>query len=324
MTSEQTVLHLLEQNRDRYLSGEELAGKLSITRSAVWKAIESLRDQGHVIQGISRRGYRLLTATTQLSKEKLEGLLGSYAVHLFDSLDSTNRYAKVLASEMKDKPSVVIATYQSGGRGRLGRSFFSPKGGLYISVMLPFSFSLEAAALITSAASVATLKAIEQVCSKSCSIKWVNDLYLEGKKVCGILTEGVLGVESGRLSAVVVGIGINLCTPKTAFPLELQGLATSLYDGPSSIPVSFDANELVAAVVNTLQELVLKLPDNAFLSVYRKRSMLLGRKVVVHQGKNSYSALAVSIDDEAHLVVQDEAGKQYTLSSAEISIRLEV
>lgn len=142
--------------------------------------------------------------------------------------------------------------------------------------------------------------------------------------MCGILTEGVLGVESGRLSAVVVGIGINLCTPKTAFPLELQGLATSLYDGPSSIPPSFDANELVAAVVNTLQELVLKLPDNAFLSVYRKRSMLLGRKVVVHQGKNSYSALAVSIDDEAHLVVQDEAGKQYTLSSAEISIRLEV
>lgn len=324
MTSEQTVLHQLEQNRDRYLSGEELARSLAISRSAIWKAIENLRDEGHVIEGISRRGYRLLTATTQLSKQQLQGLLPSYAVHLFDSLDSTNRYAKVLAGERGDSPSLVIATHQSGGRGRLGRTFFSPKGGLYISVVLPYSFALDAAQLITSAASVATLAAIEMQSGKRCQIKWVNDLYLDGKKVCGILTEGVLGVESGRLTAVVVGIGINLCTPKSAFPEELQGSATSLFDGPSSVPSSFDANLLVASIVLNLQELAAKLPDRSFLSVYRERSLLLGRKVIVHQGKETYCALATGIDDDAHLVVQDEKGCQQVLSSAEVSIRLEV
>lgn len=324
MTSEQTVLHLLEQNRERYLSGQELANTLHITRSAVWKAVESLRDQGHVIEGISRRGYRLLTATTDLQKERLAGLLPSFEVHLFDSLDSTNRYAKVLASEHPEKPSLVVATYQSGGRGRLGRSFFSPKGGLYLSVLLPKAFELESAQLITSAASVAALKAIEEVGGMRCQIKWVNDLYLEGRKVCGILTEGVLGVESGRLSAVVVGIGINFCIPQAAFPLELQGTATSLFDGPSSIPASFDANLLVASLVENLHALVSKLPDRSFLSVYRERSLLLGLKVTVHQDRQAFSATAMSIDDDAHLVVQDDQGRQSVLSSAEISIRLEV
>jgi len=305
MTSEQTVLHLLEQNRNRYLSGQEVANTLHITRSAVWKAIESLRDQGHVIEGISRRGYRLLTATTDLQKERLAGLLPSFEVHLFDSLDSTNRYAKVLASEHPEKPALVVATYQSGGRGRLGRSFFSPKGGLYLSVLLPKAFNLESAQLITSAASVAALQAIEQVGGMRCQIKWVNDLYLEGRKVCGIL-------------------GINFCIPQAAFPLELQGTATSLFDGPSSVPASFDANLLVASLVENLHALVSKLPDRSFLSVYRERSLLLGRKVTVHQDRQTFSATAVSIDDEAHLVVQDDQGRQSVLSSAEISIRLEV
>lgn len=324
MTSEQTVLHLLEQNRDRYLSGQELATGLGISRSAVWKAMESLRDQGHVIEGISRRGYRLLTATTLLNKERLAGLLPSFEVHLFDSLDSTNRYAKVLASEHGQRPAVVVATYQSGGRGRLGRTFFSPKGGLYLSVLLPMGFTLESAQLITSAASVAALEAIEHVSGKQCRIKWVNDLYWEGKKVCGILTEGVLGVESGSLSAVVVGIGINFCIPQAAFPEELRPLATSLYDGPASVPPSFDANALVSEVVHNLHALVSRLPDRAFLSVYRDRSLLLGRNITVHQGRQAFSATAVGIDDDAHLIVEDENGMQRVLSSAEISIRLEV
>ncbi len=324
MTSEQTVLHILEQNRNRHVSGQELARELGITRSAVWKAIESLRDQGHVIEGISRRGYRLLTATSLLHAQRLAALLPGWDVHLFDSLDSTNRYAKLLASESIDQPAVVVATYQSGGRGRLGRSFFSPKGGLYLSVLLPMGFDLETAPLITSAAGVATLQAIEQFSSKECRIKWVNDLYFEEKKVCGILTEGVLGVENGRLSAVVVGIGINFCVPRAAFPEELQRLATSLYDGASSVPPSLDVDGLVASVVHRLHALVSNLPDRAFLSVYRERSLLLGRNVMVHQGGQAFAATAVSIDDDAHLVVQDEMGLEHVLSSAEISVRLEV
>ena len=322
MTSSQHLLHLLAQKRGAYQSGEDLARALGISRAAVWKGIETLRDQGHTIEGVQNRGYRLLSLSTLLEKERLESMLGEYEVHLFDSLDSTNRYAKSLASEQPHCKALVVATYQSGGRGRLGRTFHSPRGGLYLSVLLPLTFSVQEAPLVTSIAAVAVARSIGQMCSRSCSIKWVNDLYLDDKKVCGILTEGVLGVESGRVSALVVGIGINVSTPSQAFPLELQEVATSLYDGEQAIPAGFDVHALVVSIVRELEQLVGQLPDRTFLAEYRERSLVLGKRIVVHQGKEHYHALAVAIDDDAHLVVEDEAGTAHVLSSAEISVRL--
>ncbi len=323
MTSSERVLQLLENNREHYISGEELASHLQLSRQAVWKAMENLRDQGHVIEGVSHCGYRLLTSNTVVSLAVLKEQLQEYEVHVFDSLDSTNRYAKMLASEARDKKALVIATHQSGGRGRLGRSFFSPKGGLYLSLVFPLSFPLDQAQLLTSAAAVATATAIDMVCGKDCAIKWVNDLFLEGKKVCGILTEGVLGVESGRLSAVVVGIGINVSIAKAAFPEALQEIATSLYDGENAIPPTFDANALVVTLVEKLEKIIDAFPDRSFLETYRCRSLVLGKKVTVHQGGKSYIAWAKHIDEDAHLVVEDEQGAVLVLSSAEISVRLE-
>ncbi|MEA4859294.1 MAG: biotin--[acetyl-CoA-carboxylase] ligase [Sphaerochaeta sp.] len=323
MTPSQHLLHLLAQKRGTYQSGEALARELGVSRAAVWKGIEALRDQGHTIEGIQNRGYRLLSLSTLLDKEQLQTLLSDHEIHLFDSLDSTNRYAKTLASEKPNCKAVVVSTHQSGGRGRLGRTFHSPRGGLYLSVLLPLTFSVQEAPLITSIAAVAVARSIEQVCSLSCSIKWVNDLFLANRKVCGILTEGVLGVESSRVSALVVGIGINVSTPKHAFPLELQDLATSLYESEEAIPDDFDAHLLVVSIVRTLEDLVEKLPDRSFLSEYRERSMVLGKRVTVHQGKERYQALCVAIDDDAHLVVEDEANALHVLSSAEISVRLE-
>lgn len=297
---------------------------LGITRSAVWKAIESLRDQGHVIEGIPNKGYRLLTATTLMTRQGLQKLLPNWDVHLFDSLDSTNRYAKVLASEQPQKPTLVVALHQSGGRGRLGRSFFSPKGGLYMSLVLPTTFNMEGAMLVTSIAAVAVAAAIEEICGKHCLIKWVNDLYLDGKKVCGILTEGVLAVESGHLSSVVVGIGINYCTPHSAFPDDLKEIVTSLFDGPAAIPPALDSEQLVAKIVSGLEGLVKTLPDRSFLSFYRERSFLTNKDVVVHQGNETYPAKVMGIDDDAHLVVRDRSSTLHTLSTGEVTIRLEV
>ncbi|WP_332446888.1 biotin--[acetyl-CoA-carboxylase] ligase [Sphaerochaeta sp.] len=323
MTSAQQLLHVLEQQREQYTSGQQLAKMLGISRAAVWKAIEVLRDQGHTIEGVSNRGYRLLSLSSLLEAEKLTALLPEYRIHVFDTLDSTNRYAKVLATQAGGEKALVVATSQSGGRGRLGRQFFSPRGGLYLSVLLPLAFNLEAAGLITSSAAVATARAMEEVCHKTCQIKWVNDLFYHGKKVCGILTEGVLGVESARLSAVVVGIGINLAVPLASFPLELADSATSLFDGPASLPPQFDAHVLVAALVRELEGLVFRLPDAAYLGEYRSRSLILGKRVEVLQGKNSYGAWAREIDDQARLVVETDDGLRQVLSSAEISIRLE-
>ena len=286
--------------------------------------MESLRDQGHVIEGISNRGYKLLTVGTHLDEQTLKHLLSGYAIHLFDSIDSTNRYAKNLTNDDFHQKSLVLATHQTGGRGRLGRGFYSPQGGLYLSIVLPASFSIHDAMLITSASSVAVMRAIEQICGKKCKVKWVNDLFLGQKKVCGILTEGVLGIESNRLSAVVIGIGLNLFIARNAFPLELREIATSVYDGEQDIPRDFDANALVASIVTNLDALVDAFPDRSFLDQYRSESMVLGKQVRVHQGKTSYLAWARFIDDEAHLVVENEEKGLHTLTSAEISVRLEV
>jgi len=324
MNSAQRLLYLLQMHRSRYLSGQELADDLGITRSAIWKAMETLRNQGHVIEGVSNRGYRLLTVSTHLDQNKLSLLLDSYQVHLFDSIDSTNRYAKLLSAEQPEKKHLVLAFHQSEGRGRLGRGFYSPQGGLYMSIVLPACFAMGDAMLITSASSVALVQAIEQYCNKQCQIKWVNDLYLGDKKVAGILTEGVIGIESKRLSAVVIGIGVNLYTSQSAFVPDLKDIATSLFDGEQGIAEGFDANELVCAIVNNHDRLINLLPDRSFLDMYREKSMILSKQVRVHQGNTSYLAWAKAIDDDAHLVVESSDRGRHVLNSGEISIRLEV
>ncbi len=324
MSTAYKVLHLLEHNRDKHLSGQQLSASLGMTRAAIWKAVEQLRDDGHVIEGVSNRGYRLLSCPGLFDKQVLQEMMPDHEIHLFDSLDSTNRFAKTLVSEGRLEKTLVLSTYQSGGRGRLGRRFESPKGGIYLTLLINPDCQLEDALLITSASAVATARAIEQVCHLSCSIKWVNDLFLDGKKVCGILTEGVLGVESGKISTLVIGIGINFCTDRKAFSTDLGSIATSLYDGSDSIPEDVDAHELVTTVVLELERLASLLPDRSFLDEYRARSMVLGREVSVHSGRYNYSAMVEAIDDNAHLVVVDKQGNTKVLSSGEISIRLEV
>lgn len=315
MTNKQQLLHALSCGRDRYQSGEELARTLGISRAAVWKAIERLRDEGHLIEGKSRVGYRLISLSPLFDHGRLSRELAGWDVQLFDTIDSTNRYAKALSSER----AVVIALSQSAGRGRLGRSFYSPRGGLYLSLRLPISFPIGEAMLLTSMASVAVHRALLETTGKECAIKWVNDLYLGEKKVCGILTEGVVGMESGQLSSVVVGIGINLFS---ALDEELRERATSLYESEEEAIGDLDANLLVIRIVEYLTALIERLPDRGYLSYYRAHSLLTDRDVVVHQGREHFEARVVEIDDEAHLVVADREGEIHTLSSAEVTIRL--
>ncbi|MGH0052319.1 MAG: biotin--[acetyl-CoA-carboxylase] ligase [Sphaerochaetaceae bacterium] len=324
MNHAQTLLHILSDHRDIHQSGQQLADEMGVSRTAIWKAMETLRNQGHVIEGIPSRGYRLLTSTLLYSKEHLGALLPSWELHLFDSLDSTNRYAKALASKNQDTKALVLACHQSEGRGRLSRSFYSPQGGIYLSLLFPATFPLSESSLITSLTAVATSEAIEEVCGKACQIKWVNDLFYQNKKICGILTEGVLGVESGRLTSVVVGIGLNLFTKKEVFEGDLKTIATSLYDGQASLPSGFSVDDLVAAIVHKEEAYMATLRERSFLDAYRSRSLVLGREVQVLSSLQSYSAKAVAIDDDAHLVVEDTKGERKVLSSGELSIRLEV
>ncbi len=324
MNTSLAVLSYLSRHHDQYISGQKLASEFGVSRSAIWKAIENLRDEGHLIDAVTNRGYCLLQQESLLDKEKLSSLLPSIPIHLFDTIDSTNRYAKQLASEGCVAPSLVLAHSQSGGRGRLGRDFSSPKGGIYLSLILDPPSSVPLASLITSAASVATALAIEEVCGISCGIKWVNDLFLNGRKVGGILTEGVLDVESGKLSSMVVGIGINFSTPRQAYPPALRPIVTSLYAKSSLVPEEVDASTVVARLVNRLVGYSQALSLRTFLPEYRARSIVLGKEIIILAQKKERKALALAIDENAHLVVRTDEGNEEVLSSGEISISLDV
>ena len=322
MTTKQRVEEILEEKNGSYISGEELSKAIGVSRAAIWKAVESLRDEGLPVGGRTRQGYRMEFENGQLNLHSLQRLLPSCEIHFFDRVDSTNHVAKELAMDGARSGTLVIARTQEGGRGRLGRFFSSPHGGIYLTLVIRPTGGSGDALLLTSAAAVSTALAIQEVCDLHCDIKWVNDLLFQGKKVTGILTEGVIDVESGILSSLVVGIGINFCTQSQDFPPEVRSIAGSLYGGPSQVPQDVDQNRLVSCLVKSLLSYADTISEKAFLDEYRRRCVVLGKRIRVIERDVSTEVLALSIDDDAHLVVRYDDGHERTLSTGEISIRL--
>ena len=231
---------------------------------------------------------------------------------VYDRLPSTNDTAKLLARCGAPQGTAVLARGQTAGRGRQGRAFFSPPGaGLYLTVVVrPTAPQLE---LLTAAAAVAAAAAVEDACGLSVQIKWVNDLYRRGKKLCGILTEAALGPD-GAPDYAVVGIGVNLLD--AGFPPELAGRATSL--AQEGAPC--DPNRLAAALLDRLEWVCAQRPE-VFLEEYRARSCVLGRRVTVQPGAGGgYEAVARQIDSRARLVVETPDGQLHTLCAGEVRL----
>lgn len=333
MSTRGNVLKALEENKGGTVSGEELASRLNISRAAVWKAIQELRKEGHRIDAITNKGYSLARDSDVLS---VEGILPYVAdpamtdrVHVFKSVESTNLTAKRMALDGAPAGTVVIAEEQTKGRGRMGRSFYSPPaGGIYMSFILKPRFDAAKSVLITTAASVAVCKAIETITGISCRIKWVNDIYLGEKKICGILTEAVTDFESGHIEYIVLGIGINYSTDRSVFPKELSGIAGSLFESAPADGVT--RNRLIAEVINQVLEVNEKLETREFVHEYKNRSFVLGKEILViptaglaRDGSLSEGipATAVDIDKDGGLVVRYRDGSVQTLNSGEISIR---
>ena len=237
----------------------------------------------------------------------------------FEELDSTNRYLKDLAAKGAGEGTVIIANKQSAGRGRLGRSFFSPEEkGIYMSVLLRPDIPLERAVLITSMAAVAVARAIGQVCGITAKIKWVNDIFLNRKKVCGILTEAGINYEKGTLEYAVLGIGVNV--GEMEFPEELKEIATSV-SNECGFEVSKDA--LIDEILAELENWYPTLADGSFLEESRKRSVLLGKEIRVvdeMHPEGGYIATAVDINELGNLIIERN-GVQSVLNSGEVSIR---
>ncbi len=254
-----------------------------------------------------------------INKDKISSYLDvPMSVQVYDELISTNLTAKELADACF-ADTVIFARRQSGGRGRMGRSFFSPEGGLYMSLLLHPKMRASSALNVTTAAAVAVSRAIEAVSGKKCTIKWVNDVYIEGRKVCGILTESKIA-DNGELSYAVLGIGINLTPPEGGFPDDIKNRAGAVFDD-----LSLDCdNRIAAAVINEFMSLYRGgLNTSDYLEEYRRRSHLIGRRVDVmrvHDGE-ARVAEVLSVDDECSLVVRYDDGTVEALSSGDVSVR---
>ncbi len=324
MNTKDKILKYLESPDSEYVSGQMLAENLGLSRTAVWKAIADLRKSGAVIEAVTNRGYHLVRTTPKMSQKSLSEALPELDVYYFDEIDSTNNYCKMLASKGERKNALVVSSKQLKGRGRLGRIFESPDGGIYLSFLLNTNKKVEDNMLVTSAASVAICRAIKKVCDIDTQIKWVNDIYYNSKILCGILSEGVIDMEAGVIGAIIVGIGINFSTPISMFPVELHDTLTSLYEGEENVPQSITQTMIVESVVKELLNIWDDIEnDKSFLAEYRKRSCVIGKYVNLFRNNEKQSGLVLGIDDSAHLLVKDdETGKIIELGTGEVTLRL--
>lgn len=324
MNTKQEILTILEKQKGESISGARIAEQIHVTRSAVWKGIKALRDEGYPITAGTNRGYRLDTASDIFSAAAVSSLLTGPAAALMPEVrpevSSTNTVLKEAARQDAPTGTVLIALAQTAGKGRMGRSFYSPIGtGLYLSLLLRPQMTLEHSTLLTTVAAVAVAKAIEDVTGLPADIKWVNDVYRNGKKLCGILTEASVDFESGTLEYAVVGIGVNLTDPEGGFPKEIRQVAASLY-GSGAVPGGVKTR-LCAGILNYFMEYYEKLPETAFLKEYRKRSFLLGRDIYVLKKDGPIRARAEAVDEQVRLVVSYPDGHREALSSGEVSVR---
>lgn len=245
----------------------------------------------------------------------------SWQLHCFESIDSTNTYAKQIALQGAPHGTVIVADRQTGGRGRLGRSFHSPGGqGVYLSALLRPECPPEKLMHLTCAVAVAMCEAVHAACGIRPGIKWTNDLVFGKRKLGGILTELSVDSKTGLVSSAVIGIGINCCQQSGDFPEEIRQIATSL---AMETGKTVDRSALIAAMIRSLQEMDrgLLLEKAAILKVYRASCVTLGQSVSILRADTVTHGTALDIDEDGGLLVRMEDGSVQTVASGEVSIR---
>lgn len=321
MLNEQ-VLYILEQNRGKLVTGGEIAKRLDVSRTAIWKTVAALREDGNAIESAPNKGYRLAEESDGLSGQVMGELLTTRmlgrSLELLKTVDSTNLYLRARDISALPEGHVVIADEQTGGRGRLGRTFYSPPhSGIYMSCLLKPPVPLAEAPFLTICAAVAVCRAVESVCGMRVGIKWVNDIFHDGKKLCGILTEAAVSAEMRQVDYAVVGIGVN--TGDIA--PEVEDVATSIYRATGLRGIR---NRLAAGILNRLEEVyldyVLHGKKSEILAAYEEKLFILGKRVRVMGSGDGYEAAVLGVDDSGALVVKNMSGDILHVASGEIRL----
>ena len=324
MSIKADVLKALEQADGNYISGNQLATEAGISRTMIWKIIGQLKTEGYSVEAVTNHGYRLIKENSDaVNKSEIEKYLKTKVLgrklEVYTETDSTNNRAKFLAvNENAPDGTLIVAEKQTGGRGRMGRTFESPFGsGIYFTVVLRRHLEMQSAPLITSCVAVAVAEAIEKLSGADTKIKWVNDVFINDKKVCGILTEAGMNFETRQLDYAVVGIGINTGLVENSLSNDVLNVATSI-EAETGIRVK--RAELVAEVMNGFEKHLETLESKDYMNEYRKRSLIIGKRIVVSKGNSEKEAIADDIDNNAFLIVKYDDGTTETLSSGEARI----
>lgn len=344
-TTSDILLDMLMEQNGSPLSGEEAALHLGLSRVSVWKAVQKLRDEGYEIEGGKNKGYILKSSSDVLNAFSIEKNLSAFAqsvckgkVEVFKTIDSTNTEAKRRLTSSSRAESlhgtVLFAEHQSAGRGRFSRSFYSPRGaGLYFSLIFCPSIPArtereEPSSDLYTAISATVICRCLKALGFAPQIKWVNDIYLNGKKICGILSEGIIDMETSSVQAVIIGIGLNV--KESNFPPELKNKAGSLFTEAGSSfseaeAPSLNRNVLASSIISSLIEALYGLHSQEnLMEEYKSLSLLTGKKVrVLPFAGIPYQALVLGISDLGHLIIETDDGKKDELISGEVSLELE-
>lgn len=318
------ILKLLKDSGNDFVSGQKISEDLGVSRAAIWKYMNVIKADGYEIEAISRKGYRIISSPDILTFEEIKNFLNTEYIGkniiYYDSIDSTNIKAKKLAEGGQEHGTVVISEEQTIGRGRLGRNWVSPKyKGIWMSIILRPNIITENISQITLLGAAAVQKAIMKMGIKT-SIKWPNDIVLNSKKVCGILTE--MSGEVDHINYLVMGIGINVNLEEEDLPFDLKDVATSLTLESGKY---VDRKTLLANVLNTFEELYNDFVENGnikeTIDICRENSVLIGKEIqLINRGKVT-TAKAIDISDQGELVVENCKGNVEYIVSGEVSVR---
>lgn len=315
------IINIFFNQGKEFISGEELSKQLGVSRAAIWKHIKALREEGYNIESVNKKGYRLLEKPNDLLTLQNIGygletkFMGKNILH-FDTLGSTNDYARSVANDEKDG-TVIISEEQTKGRGRLGRGWKSKESeGIWMSIILKPDIIPYEAPFITLIAGSSIVKALDNLGIRTL-IKWPNDIILNGKKICGILTE--LSAEIERVKYVIPGIGINVKTME--FPDEISGVATSLYKEGYKV----SRVDIVKNILMEFEKLYTDYIDNKSkektLDICRNYSAIIGKKVYVIKGDNKELVDCLDINEAGNLIIKTKEGIEKEIVSGEVSIR---
>lgn len=312
------VLEIFINNKNEIITGGYISKKLNVTRAAIWKVINQLKSQGYEIESIKNVGYKYnsqkdIISQIGIRKNLKTKVLGS-EIKIFETIKSTNSYAK--ENNCKNG-EVIVALYQSQGRGRKGREFVSNKDdGIYLTFVLnsglDFELGIDKISMITINVAVAVTRALKKVCNIDVGVKWVNDIFFNNKKLCGILTEATFSLEDQKVDKLIVGIGINTGEVSE----DIKNIATSINEISKCKNYK---NDLISEILNSFEEIFLN--NLNLLEEYKKKLFFMNQKVRVI-GQSTYEAIAVDLNERGELIVRDENNNLITLNSGEISIKV--